>query len=81
MGSTESKNTPTQRPVSGETLMTVAELAEFLQLTPSTVYRMVEQGQIPALHIGVRRRSLRFRRWDIERWLDSERNQNQNRIS
>lgn len=52
--------------------MTVVELAAYLQMTPSTVYRMVERAQIPALHLGVGRRSLRFRMADITAWLDSQ---------
>lgn len=52
--------------------MTVAELASYLHMTPSTVYRMVERAQIPALHLGVGRRSLRFRMADITAWLNSQ---------
>ena len=52
--------------------MTVAELAAYLHMTPSTVYRMVERAQIPALHLGVGRRSLRFRMADITAWLNSQ---------
>ena len=44
---------PGQRPTQPEALMTVAELAAYLHMTPSTVYRMVERDQIPTLHLGV----------------------------
>ena len=63
---------PGHRAAQPESLMTVAELAKYLRMTPSTVYRMVEREQIPTLHLGVRRRSLRFRMADITAWLDSQ---------
>jgi excisionase family DNA binding protein len=33
-------------------MMTIAEVAEYLQVHPSTIYRLVHKGQIPAFKIG-----------------------------
>lgn len=51
-----------------EALMTVAELSEFLQMTPGTIYNKSLRGEIPCIHFN--RRSLRFRRSDIEKWVE-----------
>lgn len=42
-----------------EQLMTVAEVAEFLRVAPSTVRRWVRDGAIPAFRIGGRRVGIR----------------------
>jgi excisionase family DNA binding protein len=46
------------------------ELAGFLAISKSTVYRLVNKRQLPFHKIGG---VLRFRRDDIERYLDTER--------
>ncbi|PCD85102.1 excisionase [Lysinibacillus fusiformis] len=46
--------------------MSVAELAEELQISNTTIYTMVSQNEIP--HIKVRGRIL-FHRATIEKWL------------
>jgi len=33
-------------------IMTVGELAEFLQLHPSTIYRQLRRGALPAFKVG-----------------------------
>lgn len=47
-------------------IMTIEELARYLRLHKSTVYRMVRQGQIPANKIG---NQWRFRKDVIDSWL------------
>jgi excisionase family DNA binding protein len=37
---------------SGESLLTVAEVAEFLRLHPNTVRAKIAAGEIPSLHLG-----------------------------
>ncbi len=37
----------------GQRMMTVKELADYLHIATSTVYRMAEQGGLPALKVGV----------------------------
>jgi excisionase family DNA binding protein len=50
--------------------MTLEELAEFLGVTPRWVYDNHKAQGIPAFQIG---RTLRFRRADIDTWLETRR--------
>lgn len=61
-------STPVLLPTS-EPLWTVRELAGFLQISPSTLYRMVDRGEVPAVRMGSTGRTVRFRRAAIEAWL------------
>ena len=45
-----------------EELLTVKEVAEWLRVTPSTIYRMVKQGRLKAYYIG---KQQRFKREDV----------------
>ena len=47
-------------------VMTVQEVAEYLRLNEMTVYRLAQQGKLPALKIG---RSWRFKRELIDEWF------------
>jgi excisionase family DNA binding protein len=47
---------------------TVSQLAELLQLTEMTIYRMINRGELPCYAIG---RVKRFRHRDVEEFLDS----------
>src|ERR1700730_13615103 len=47
---------------------TVSQLAELLQLTEMTIYRMVHRGELPCYVIG---RNKRFRSRDLESFLAS----------
>ena len=47
-------------------VMTVAELAEYLSIAESTVYKKVEYRELPFTKVGTR---LRFPKWLIDRWL------------
>lgn len=47
---------------------TVSQLADLLQLTEMTIYRMVNRGELPCYAIG---RIKRFRQRDIEQFLES----------
>ena len=49
---------------------TVGQLAELLQLTPMTVYRMVRRGELACHKLG---RIKRFRRDDVETFLENSR--------
>lgn len=46
---------------------TVKELAEMLQVTDMTIYRLVRRGKLPCYNIG---RAKRFRRDDVETFLE-----------
>ena len=47
-------------------VMTVPEVAEFLKVHRTTIYRMVRKGQIPSFKIG---NNYRFDRDAIEKWM------------
>ena len=50
-------------------MMTVNEVAEYLRMNPMTIYRMAQQGRIPASKILG---SWRFNRQEIELWIKSQ---------
>jgi excisionase family DNA binding protein len=47
-------------------LLTTRQVQEMLQVDRTTIYRMVEGGQLPAMRVG---KQWRFGRADLERWL------------
>ena len=53
-----------------ETFLTTEEVPEYLQVNLRTVYRLIKAGKIPAVRVG---RQWRFRKRDIDAWLDSQR--------
>ena len=53
-----------------EIFLTTEEVLEYLQVNLRTVYRLIKAGKIPAVRVG---RQWRFRKRDIDAWLDSQR--------
>jgi len=53
-------------------LMSIKELAEYLQVDLSTLYLWSQRGEIPAMKVG---KMWRYRRSEIDAWLDRRRNQ------
>ncbi len=47
-------------------VMTLPEVATYLQCHPTTVYRMVKAGDLPAFRLGG---DWRFLRSDVDRWI------------
>lgn len=47
-------------------LLTVKELAEYLDISELTVYRLAEKGKLPGVKIG---RALRFRKARVNEWI------------
>ncbi len=47
--------------------LTTEEVIDFLRVNARTVYRLIQTGDLPAVRVG---RQWRFRRNDLERWLD-----------
>jgi excisionase family DNA binding protein len=45
--------------------MTVKDVAEYLQLSTDQIYRLAQQGKIPASKVGAR---WRFKRGKIDEW-------------
>ena len=54
------------RPEMEERLLTIDDVAEFLQVNPMTIYSWVRDGKIPAFKIG---KVLRFKKSEIDAWL------------
>ena len=48
--------------------MTVNEVAQLMRESKMTVYRLINQGELPAVRIG---RGYRIREEDVHRYLDS----------
>ncbi|MBI4603072.1 MAG: helix-turn-helix domain-containing protein [Planctomycetes bacterium] len=48
-------------------MLTIEELATYLKLRPQTIYKWAQQGRLPGAKFG---KEWRFRRSDIERWID-----------
>lgn len=53
-----------------DTFLTTEEVLEYLQVNLRTVYRLIKAGRIPAVRVG---RQWRFRKGDLDAWLDSQR--------
>jgi excisionase family DNA binding protein len=47
------------------TVLTVGEVADYLHIHPTTVYRLLKQKRIPAFKVGA---DWRFNQDSIERW-------------
>ena len=52
--------------------LTTEEVLAYLQVNLRTVYRLIKAGKIPAVRVG---RQWRFRKREIDAWLDSQRTQ------
>ena len=61
-----------------ETFLTTEEVLEYLQVNLRTVYRLIKAGKIPAVRVG---RQWRFRKRDIDAWLDSQRSRGGARVA
>ena len=53
----------------GDDILTIKEVADYLKLTERTLYRLVQEGQVPGFKVG---NSWRFKRADIERWIEEQ---------
>jgi excisionase family DNA binding protein len=58
---------PDNPPPAPPAVMTIDDLAEYLQVSKSSLYKLVQSGQIPGHKVG---KHWRFRRNTIDRWLD-----------
>jgi excisionase family DNA binding protein len=50
--------------------LTTEDLLSYLRITPRTMYRLIRNGEIPAIRIG---RQWRFRRADLDAWVARQR--------
>ena len=49
-----------------EDILTIKEVADYLKVTERTLYRLAQEGKIPAFKVGG---SWRFRRDDLDHWI------------
>ncbi|MHB9072055.1 MAG: helix-turn-helix domain-containing protein [Desulfobaccales bacterium] len=54
-------------------VLTIEELATYLKIPKSTLYKLVREGKIPSQKVG---RHWRFRKMAIDRWLEETRSWN-----
>lgn len=50
-------------------VMTIDELAAYLQVAKSTLYKLAQEGKVPGQKVG---KHWRFRKDSIDRWLDQQ---------
>ena len=53
-----------------DSFLTTEEVLDYLQVNLRTVYRLIKAGKLPAVRVG---RQWRFRRRDIDAWLEAQR--------
>ena len=53
-----------------DTFLTTDEVLAYLQVNLRTVYRLIKAGKLPAVRVG---RQWRFRKGDLDAWLESQR--------
>jgi excisionase family DNA binding protein len=64
--SSTTTTTPDARPALDGEILTVQEVARFLRVPKSTVYKLARLNQLPASKIG---KHWRFLRRDIQEWM------------
>jgi len=47
--------------------LTLEQIAEYLQMSASSIYKMAQSGKIPAYKIG---RQWRFKKEEIDKWVE-----------
>ncbi len=55
--------------LAGNQVLTLEELAVYLKIPKSTLYKLVQEGRVPGQKLG---KQWRFGKTAIDRWLDSE---------
>jgi excisionase family DNA binding protein len=53
--------------LSEDPIMTVPQVAEYLQISKSKIYYLISRNQLPHLRLG---RNVRVRRSDLQNWLN-----------
>jgi excisionase family DNA binding protein len=46
--------------------LTLEQIAEYLQMSTSSIYKMAQTGKIPAYKVG---RQWRFKKEEVDRWI------------
>ena len=50
-----------------DTWLTVKEVAQYLKLSPDLIYKLAQQGKIPASKVGA---AWRFKKEKIDQWME-----------
>ncbi len=56
-----------RRAVPEDEILTIDEVAEYLHLSPQTIYKWAQEKRIPAAKLG---KEWRFKKSLVDRWLD-----------
>jgi excisionase family DNA binding protein len=54
-----------------DTWLTVKEVAQYLKLSPDLIYKLAQQGKIPASKVGT---AWRFKREKVDQWMEANEN-------
>lgn len=65
------KNHHDEAPPDPDRLLTAAEVSRLLHISRSLLYDLIQQGDIPSLHIG---RAVRFRWQDLQEYIREQSN-------
>lgn len=52
-----------------EEILTLEEVADYLKVTPRTIYTLAREGKLPAFKLGG---VWRFRRSELQSWIDKK---------
>lgn len=55
--------------LAGSPILSIAEVAEYLDVSEMTIYRYAKAGKIPAFKVGAK---WRFNRKSIDRWIEEK---------
>ncbi len=58
---------PPGRTAAAPDVLTITDLARYLQVSKSSRYELAQEGKVPGQRVG---KQWRFRRETIDRWLD-----------
>jgi excisionase family DNA binding protein len=64
----DSSNMSSEKPSAA--FLTTEEVLGCLKVNPRTIYRLIKSGALPAVRIG---RQWRFRKADLDQWIDRHR--------
>jgi excisionase family DNA binding protein len=63
----QKNNSPYSKPK--PSIMTVKELAKYIRVHTSTIYRLVRENKIPAIKVG---NQWRFKKDSIDKWIEHQ---------
>ena len=67
MPESASRGSGKRRPTPPPDVMTIDDLASYLQVSKSSLYKLAQSGKVPGQKVG---KHWRFHRGTVDRWLD-----------